>query len=220
MNSSSMKLCLFAFLIVMPRLSTAATIIGNYPPNNDFIGVSLTGRPITGLRVLGAGFGMPTGSNYQLDSITLRMQVSGTPILRFELFGDVGGNPGGPTLVSFISPTFTGGINDFTFLPSSPFTLLSGNTYWFAVTGLPGSGGSEWKASAPSIVPTGIATSAGYRRSETGEFPPTGVTFTNTTYRVEGTELSAIPEPSSLFLLGSGLLAISTHNRKRNRSVR
>jgi len=114
---------------------------------------------------------------------------------------------------------------DVSVTPIDPFTLQPGQTYWVVLTTLTGTG-IGWSGSRSPITPTGIATSAGYRRSPFD--PPTspirplpdGDTFQGT-YSVQGTPLAtAAPEPASLTLLGiGGLCSLGYGWRRRKRAV-
>ncbi|MBF2055922.1 MAG: hypothetical protein IGQ45_01610 [Cyanobacterium sp. T60_A2020_053] len=153
-----------------------------------------------------AGFTMPSGNPYSLDSIDLRLRIvntTGTPQLtNFSLFADVGNNPGESPLVDFdltafnnsLSTIANGTVDTFNFTPISPFTLSPDTTYWFAVRSNASSSGIiAWRSNNPNIAPTGIATSAGYRINITGVFPPTTVNNFFSTYQLNGTEITSPP---------------------------
>jgi hypothetical protein len=164
-----------------------------------------------------AGFTLPAGSAYTLGNVTLRLATRSGGTAKVELFGDVGGNPGGQVLDTF---TATGGSfgtqpGDLILSPDRPFTLQPDTTYWLSVTN-PTGGLLFWWASSPPTTPTGIAASAGYREGNTD--PPTGgAGSAQGTYSVEGTPLATgAPEPASLTLLGVGALGLLGYGwRKR-----
>lgn len=200
-------LCIATLLaLVCPRLARADVIITNYPPDND--NESSTIAASTGNFSKAAGFTMPAGLPYSLDSVTLRLQRNDVDaVMQLDLFGDSGGNPVGPPLVSFTIPAFPSGISNVTFTPAVPFTLQPLTTYWLAATGSsPTADGIKWLASFPGITPTGIATSAGYRFNNTGVYPPLGSSGVFNTFQVNGTPV--VPEPSTLALLGMGSIAL------------
>lgn len=202
-----LALCTATLLaLVCPRLARADVIITNYPPANDNDGSTIAAFP--GNYSKAAGFTMPAGLPYSLDSVTLRLGRNDiNAVMQLDLFGDIGGNPGGPVLVSFTIPAFPLGIHDVTFTPAVPFTLQPLTTYWLAATGSsPTANGIEWFASYPGITPTGIATSAGYRFDNTGVYPPLGSSGVFNTFQVNGTPV--VPEPSTLALLGMGSIAL------------
>jgi len=210
--------------LVCPGVASAGIIITNYPPANDNIGSTIAASP--GGFSKAAGFTLPAGQPFSLDSVTLRLDRNDADAtMQLDLFGDSGGNPVGPPLVSFVIPPFPVGVSDVTFFPATPFTLQPSTTYWLAATGSsPTQNGIEWLASDPGITPTGIATSAGYRFNNTGVYPPTGVSMRLNTFQVNGTPAGAvIPEPSTLVLLGMGsvsLLGYRWQRRRRTAKVR
>ena len=146
------------------------------------------------------------GLAYTLDSVTLRLRVTSGPFLGLlvQLFGDSGGDPIGPALVTFTNPSFPHGLANFVFVPDTSFTLQPSTTYWIAATGpgvLPRSGFIAWSASSILGTPTGLASSAGYRFSNTGEYPPTGPSSVFNTYQVDATPVHI---PSTLLFFGAG----------------
>lgn len=195
--------------------ASAAVIIGNYPPDNDL--ASSTVAASTGDFSKAAGFTMPAGTDYTLDSITLRLEVIDVDAtLTVELYGDAGGDPVGPSLLTFINPALPAGTDDFVFLPSGAFLLEAGLTYWIVASGAsPTLDGILWWGSNPGITPTGIATSAGYRFDDTGVLPPTGPSGILNTFQVDGTAVAAVPVPATLWLFAVGLAGFGMVCRRR-----
>jgi len=138
------------------------------------------------LRNKGMGFTMP-GEQYRLDSATLRLATSGpntVPIV--EIWNDVGGVPGAP-LVTLINPTFAAsGIANYDFIPPGNFDLSPNTTYWLVAYGQAGADPYDWKASSPSVTPTGLATHAG-AKFDTNGAPPTTNSSILCSYAVNGT---------------------------------
>jgi hypothetical protein len=150
--------------------------------------------PGTTTQFKAAGFTLPLGDDYFLDSVTLQLSFATTGSAQVDIWSG-GGAPSLP-LITLDSPPQMGAGN-FTFTPTAPFILSAGETYWAYVTAQPGSDNFNWIAS--SMAPVGIATSAGYN------FNGNPSTFMNK-YEVNGT---VVPEPMTVTLLGLlGLAAI------------
>ncbi|MEI6427798.1 MAG: choice-of-anchor R domain-containing protein [Pseudanabaena sp. ELA607] len=118
------------------------------------------------------GFTLPTGSDYNLDSITLRLQNYSTTagdVARLRIYEDVNKtstNPNGATLQSllFNNPSSSSNtINDFIFTPTSTFTLKADTRYWLRVSAT--SGNYNWLGNNPPTTPTGIAVVESYQVS-------------------------------------------------------
>jgi hypothetical protein len=146
-----------------------------------------------------------TGS-YRLPAATLRLSVPTGETPTLLLMSDVGGNPSA-TLFTFTDPAFGSGIQNYAFTPPSPFTLLSGTTYWLVMQGNAATSDTSWSGSSPSLAPTGPgAGSAGSRIG--GSFLPTA-DFTLVlvaSYQIDGTPaVAAVPAPPTLLLGVAGL---------------
>lgn len=137
------------------------------------------------LRNKGMGFTMP-GAQYNLDTVTLRLQTFGpnvAPIV--EIWDDQGGNPGA-RLVTLINPVFAAsGIANYDFIPPGTFVLAPNTTYWIVAYGAAGADRYDWKASSPAQTPTGLATHAG-SRFDTNGAPPTNNSSIICSYAVNG----------------------------------
>jgi hypothetical protein len=91
------------------------------------------------------------------------------------------------------------GPDTFRFTPSGSFILNASTTYWAVVWNNASVANSfQWMASAPSITPTGLATTAGYRFSN-GPPPPIANSTTFNSYELGGT---IVPEPSVTSAMG------------------
>jgi hypothetical protein len=155
----------------------AEVIISNHPGNDG----TQTAGINESTRTKGMGFAMPGGSDLGLDAITLRLDINSadvTPLV--EIYSDGGGVPG-TLLTTLVNPaSFDLGINDYAFTPDGSFTLVGGETYWIVASSTLGT--YDWKASSPSVTPTGLATHAG---ATFGAYPPAASSSILTTYFVE-----------------------------------
>jgi hypothetical protein len=207
---------IFATLAVASTSSTAALVIGNLTGDARTTASTLANSLNSNGKAF--GFTMPAGESYSLDSVTLSLEVvgssAGTVSLVADLFNDVGGNPGGPSILSFNVPTFPSGASalaDYILTPSVPFTLMAGTTYWFAATGtISGLGTFEWTQRGTNTLPTGIATAVGYRFENS--YPPTGTSDTFTSLQIDGTP---VPVPAPLALVLAGLTSIGALRLRR-----
>lgn len=156
-----------------------------------------------------AGFLMPAGSPYDLDFVTLRINYFDTDsVPMVQIYDDVAGNPTN-LLHTLTAPAPVIGMSNVQFT-SAGFTLNASTTYWMVVwNNAPIANSFQWMASSPSVTPVGIATSAGYRFSNAGP-PPTGTSTTLNSYSVNATP---VPEPSTLAVLGAGLLLLLRRRR-------
>ncbi|HOX38335.1 MAG TPA: PEP-CTERM sorting domain-containing protein [Candidatus Brocadiia bacterium] len=203
-------LAFLALLLIVSSSLRAAVIISNHPGNDLETGTSIA--LIGGGLAKAAGFTMPAGSPYSLDSVTMRWDVQDTTaLITVQLFGDIGGNPGGAPLADFLVPALSLGVSDQVLVPTSSFTLMPSTTYWIAAIGTATYSTVNWIGSDPSVLPTGPATSAGYRFDGTGIFPPTGPSAIYNTYEVSGTP---VPEPGSIALVGFGIIALAIRCRQ------
>ena len=196
-------------IFVIVAFARAEVIISNLPGNDGtstFINAPLGGSNGGGVfNSKAAGFTLPFLTvPYRLDFVTLRLeffsQVS-HPIV--HIYSNVNNNPGA-ILHTLQPPAPTVGIDNFNFISNGSFQMESLTTYWMVVWNDTTVANSfRWLASSPSLTPTGIATSAGYRFNN-GPPPPTTNSTTFNTYSVNAT---AVPEPATLVVLAAGALA-------------
>lgn len=204
----------FAVCALLAFQSAGAIEIISNMPGNDGTSTFING-PVGGSNGGGAfnskaaGFTMP-GSAYNLDFVTLRLEfftTTSAPIV--HIYDDVGGNPTN-ILHTLIPPAPVVGIDNFVFA-SGGFVLNASTTYWMVIwNDTPFANSFRWLASVPSVTPTGIATSAGYRFSN-GPPPPTGNSTTLNSYSVNAT---LVPEPASIVALGIGGVLLLLRRRK------
>ena len=178
--------------------ASADVIISNLPGND---GSQTAGINAT-TRTKGMGFTMDAG-DYYLTDVTMRLNITtlaAVPVV--EIFTDAGGVPGA-SLATLLNPTIdTLGIADYSFAPSSLFTLSGGTSYWVVASAADDINTYDWKASSPSQTPVGIATHIG---ATFGAYPPSNSSSILVSYEING---RAVPVPSSLALLGLGGLTL------------
>ncbi len=181
------------------------------------------------------GFTLPTGSNYTLDNIVLRLRsyrTDGTgvnndvPLL--QIYADsakTSTNPNGATLqsVSFGKPeSASDTAAAFTFTPTSTtFTFLADTRYWLLVDATAGSFG--WVATTPSTPPTSDigVTNITYRQSNDNGASYTS-SPTNSGFVINATAATPVPfdfDPSlGVAVLGGGWL-LRKHLKKKSTKV-
>lgn len=183
----------------------AAVLLGNYPPVND------NGLPpsFDGTRQKAIGFTLPSGTNYFLDSLELRLgnydSSVDTPLL--QLFADsnlTSTNPNNATLqsLSFINPpSASNAVSNFTFTPNGSYTLQASTRYWLLVDSIAGE--FDWRlentVSNPfGATPTGLVTFNSYQGS--GDNGANyGTSGTSNSFQLNGT---ATPIPFEFNPLG------------------
>jgi hypothetical protein len=195
---ASASFLLLSSLTALP--GQAIDIISNFP-SNDF---SFTFLGQTSVKA--AGFTMPSGLPYSLDSAKVSLSVSdltAQSAWSFDLYANNSGNPDMTSkLASFILPTLTTGQGIYTLTPASSFTLQPDTTYWLAGSSSAASGIGGWNYSSPGVTPTGLATNAGYRFGN----PPTSSSGNLNSYSIQATLIqppAAVPGPVPL--LGAGV---------------
>jgi hypothetical protein len=185
-------------LMIAAGQASADIIISNLPGND----ATQTAGINSGTRTKGMGFTMGAG-DYYLTDVTMRLDITfvdTVPVV--EIFTDAGGVPG-TSLTTLLNPTIdTLGIANYSFTPSSLFTLSGGTSYWVVASAADDINTYSWKASSPAQNPTGIATHIG---ATFGAYPPSNSSSIIVSYEING---RAVPVPSSLALLGLGGLAL------------
>lgn len=157
-----------------------------------------------------SGFTVSTSANYSLNSISIISGVTNDLTdLRMNIYADNSGEPGS------LLTTFTGsGTNysSFTFSPVSAFTLITGNSYFWAIEALTDGTYME-AASTGSFDQSGDPGWSIYDGAYLSGFTP-GTWFLVGDVTLFSVDATAIPEPSSA-LLGIGAVALLTLRRRR-----
>jgi hypothetical protein len=202
--------------------ASAVNLIGNLPQTSDVSAVQIAPNVKAGF-----GFTLPTGSNYKLDDIVLRLGQyysltdtlfsTDTPLLRiYKDTAKTSIDPKSATLqtVTFTKPTSSSDtINSFTFTPTSPFTFLADTSYWLELSN--STGLFSWRSSNPTIRPTGIP---GITFNRTAYSFDSGFSYIEIPDIIGNSQINvtaagaatALPEPTSLpgyIVLLGGLLA-------------
>jgi hypothetical protein len=205
---------LVAVLAAFAGASRADVLISNLPGNDltsTFMNAPAGGSNGGGVHdSKAAGFTMPAGSSYFLDYVDLRINYfTTTSVPMVQIYSNSGTNPG-TLLTTLNAPPVVVGTSTVRFTPAGSFVLDPSTTYWAVVWNNAAVANSfQWMANSPSIAPTGLATTAGYRFSN-GPPPPTGSSATFNSYEIGGT---LVPEPSTALALG-GLALFFLHRRR------
>lgn len=161
---------------------------------------------------------------YELSSATavLRLGSSAGTVDAF-LYDDVGGLPGNQVLAfTSFSPT-GGGDQTVSFIASTPFVLAANTTYHLALNSptsrsSPTSRKANWAyVEAGTLTTTGPGSAVSGREvSSNGGSSWLDLASPDLLFSIEGSPV-AVPEPTSLGLLGAGVLVISHKRRQRRK---
>ena len=222
---------LLASILAISNPADAINLVGNNTTTGD-LGQTINSNDAQ----KAVGFTLPTGSDYTLDNIVLRLRnyrTDGTgndndfPLL--QIYADsakTSTNPIGltPQSVSFVRPTSNSDSSAaFTFTPTtSTFTFLADTRYWLLVDATAGSFG--WGGTIPSTAPTSDigVTDITYRFSNNN-----GVSYTNSTinygFVINATAATPVPfdfDPSlGVAVLGGGWLLRKHLKKKKSTKV-
>lgn len=189
----------------------AAVILSNYPPTND----TSTTADVDNLRWKALSFSMPAGQSASLGLLTVRLGnyslLTDVPI--FEIRDHTGSTtaPGPNVLASFAAPGPgpDTAIRNYTFTPTSAFTLQAGTSYWLVARGPDSVSSVDWRGSSPAIQPTGIATYGGQSLFTTNGGSTWSASATINSFEL----LDIVPEPASAALLALGGVTLVLRRR-------
>jgi hypothetical protein len=221
---------LFVGILAISNPADAISLIGN-SPSGGFGGLS---RTINSNFQYAVGFTLPSGSDYTLNSITLRLanyqSGADTPLL--QIYADSAKNSTDPNSagvalqsVLFDKPNSSSNSGSpFTFNPQSTFTFLDDTRYWLLVDVT--SGNFSWSQNPSGDAnPTGISgiTDIGYQGSDNNG----GTYSANSTlsaFNIDVTEVATpVPfdfDPSfGVAVLGGGWLLRKHLKKKKSTKV-
>ncbi|QHV01541.1 choice-of-anchor R domain-containing protein [Synechocystis sp. CACIAM 05] len=202
-------LSLAALSLAFSTPAEAVVLLGNLNQGNNSGATSLRRSSHENRRIQAISFTLPSGMDYDLDSVVLRLELYSASRLTLAIRDDVGGSdPGINTLVEFVPPPFeTSFTNNYTFTPISPFTFAAETKYWLVATGQE-SNSVLWKGDFPGITPTGIATFSGSRFSADGGNSYSNVGPVNA-FQINATpvpfESDALPVVGATLFMAGGL---------------
>jgi hypothetical protein len=217
-----LALFLFAAALAFPNRSYADAIVyNNFGPGNTFTGSGPAA--VEGGQYIANAFTV-TGSSFDITQISLALFVEDSfgeaPDFTVQLLADSGGEPGSViqswslTSVPDYPGAFTTSLQPGqTISGITGVTLTEGTTYWL-----------EAQPTHPEASPLGV-----WDENSTGAMGPVSyeyggvwtasVTQTNFAFQILGNAVSTVPtpEPASLVLLGTGMLALVTFRRFASR---
>ena len=206
-------------LCIWPTPLLGATIYSNLFEPGDLYGpdpVGIGAIPVPGFfQYYATNFSVP-GQDYRLGMLELPLSpVQGLPEVDVFLMADSGNLPG-TVLEQFhvtVVPTPPGALPGLQAIPSvvRPL-LLSGHQYWVAATGGTPSTFAVWSLTLFTGDPIG----GGASRVIQNGFDLGWVNNPGTrvaALRVSGDPVSAVPEPSTIMLMGGGLIALRRARR-------
>jgi hypothetical protein len=187
---------------------TASAIAGTIFDNNANPPTNFPISDFAGGQILADDFILTAGKNTIQDVHWTGRYLSGTPTDAFSIFvcGDASGKPGtcgALTFSSAVTRTPNGGFFDYSVNVNS-FTVTAGVTQWLSIFN--NTGTWEW----------GDQVGVGGNAMQTNNFatpPSTWVPASNAA--AMDFQLTGVPEPCTLAILGAGLAGLVTLSRRR-----
>ena len=222
---------LFAILTIS-NPADAISLIGNYSSTNDLRAPTNFFVSSGTVTVKAIGFTLPTGDNYTLDSVKLRLgnyNTTAGDVALLQIYKGTTTSSANLTqatleTVEFINPSSSSNsIGNFTFTPkpTTPFTFLANTRYWLSLD-LTAGNGVSWQVNNPSITPIGVATSPAAVFSTTGALA-TGTSTAFNSFDIQATVATPVPfdfDPSfGVAVLGGGWLLRKHLKKKKSTKV-
>ena len=122
-------------------------------------------------------------------------------------------------LLALSNPIFFAGVQVYTFLPVTSFTLEAGATYWLTATSN-STVASHWEDSIGDVIPVGVGATYGGRDASTdGGLIWGGAPGNTDLFEVDGTLVTTTPEPGSAGLAAIGFGAVFSRCRSESSSI-
>ncbi len=206
---------LFAFTIWLATSSASRAdqiLIGNLPSNEQAQGLVSSGTQRA------VSF-TTSGTAFNVSSVTFTLinyiSSTDTAIVTFRL-DDGSDAPSATVFASLTAPVSeSNSAGNFVFTPISAITMAGNTKYWLVIAAGSETETFSWMRSNPVEEPTGTATFGSQEISENGGATWQAGDSGAHSFQVNG---SAVPEPSTVALVGLGAGAVLLAHRRRRRS--
>lgn len=219
-SSRSLHLAaLFFVSVIYGSIGRCDLILGNLASSSNDNG-ALAGFESS----VAYSIGFTVGANpLTLTSVDLRLRSNTDPgLATLQLRSDVGGNPASTALSSFGNQNVTSSFGTISFSPTGTVSLSAGTKYWLTIgTLMSAPNGLIVGANGPSLLPTGPYASFDSNngiRSGLANDQSTDVSgFVSTpTFAINGS-ITAVPEPTSIALVGFACSLVALRVRRKTR---
>lgn len=203
MKSFHTSLLAFTTALAILGSASAATVVSNFGE------IGSGGLTITSGFASGQALSTPaTGPGWTLDSLTFTLRETATGgSMTVALYSDASGDPGS-LLATLTGASPSGGtFTDYTYIPTSSFTLNPNSTY-FVVLSATSPSDYEWLETNTAESGDPGWTIADISRRDVG-----GTPFNGSPLRME-VNATAVPEPSGVLLSLAGLGSLVIRRRR------